>query len=171
MKIFVPEGDEYPPGQAGDRPFRVATIGGTFQAMHLGHRQYLRLALKLADTVHLSLTSGRYASTFKDYPVTPFDVRRKEIKSFLTSIGASDRTKIHELTCLDQLKELMLTTVLDVALVEPQYLELFQTFNRLRSDLKLDEYCILLKPRTKVDGLDISSTALHASPDASIPMT
>jgi cytidyltransferase-like protein len=159
MKIFAPEGDE-----AGAPPFHVATTGGTFQAMHLGHRQYLELALRLADTVHISLTSDHYASTFKDYQVMPFDIRCKEIKSFLTSIGASDRIRIHELNSLDQLKEFMLTTVLDVALVEPQYLELFQSFNRLRSDLKMDEYCIVLKPRTKVDGLDISSTALHASP-------
>ena len=164
MKTLAPESEEYRQDRAGKLPFHIATIGGTFQAMHLGHRQYLKLALRLADIVHISLTSDHYASTLKNYPVASFDVRCKEIQSFLASIGVRDRTRIHELSSSDQLKKFMITTVLDVALVEPQYLDLFQSFNRLRSQLKMDEYCIVLKPRTKVDGLDISSTALQGPP-------
>jgi cytidyltransferase-like protein len=143
------------------KPFRTATVGGTFQAMHLGHRRYLELTLSLAKTVHISLTSDRYASALKDYPVAPFDVRHKEVQSFLDSIGASNRAEIHELKSMDQLQDFVLTSPLDVAVVELQYLELFQTFNRLRSGRGMDEYCIVLKPRTKVDGFDISSTALQ----------
>src|SRR5215467_6188254 len=125
MKTLAPgDGDHYLQDGTGKPPFRTATIGGTFQAMHLGHRQYLSLALRLADIVHIFLTSDHYASTHKKYPVASFDVRSKEIRSFLTSIGIIDRTIIHELSSSDQLEEFMTTTALDVALVEPQYLNL-----------------------------------------------
>lgn len=166
MKTLVPGSeDHYLQDRTGKPPFRTGTIGGTFQAMHLGHKQYLSLALRLADTVHISLTSDRYASTHKEYPVASFDVRSKEIRSFLASIGITDRTIIHELSSFDQLEKFMTTTAaLDVALVEPQYLDLFQSFNCIRSQSKMDEFCIVLKPRTKVDGLDISSTALQVPP-------
>jgi cytidyltransferase-like protein len=165
MKTLVPESeDHYMQDRTGKPPFRTGTIGGTFQAMHLGHRQYLSLALRLADTIHIFLTSDRYASTHKEYPVASFDVRSKEIWSFLASIGITDRIIIHELSSFDQLEKFMTTTALDVALVEPQYLDLFQSFNCIRSQSKMDEFCIVLKPRTKVDGLDISSTALQGPP-------
>jgi len=165
MKTLAPGSeDRYLQDRSGKPPFRTATIGGTFQAMHLGHKQYLSLALRLADTVHIFLTSDRYASTHKKYPVASFDVRSKEIRSFLTSIGIRDRTIVHELSSSDQLKKFMTTAALDVALVEPQYLDLFQSFNCIRSQLKMEEFCIVLKPRTKVDGLDISSTALQGPP-------
>lgn len=163
MKTLAPGSeDHYPQDRTGKPPFRTATIGGTFQAMHLGHRQYLSLALRLANTVHIFLTSDRYASTHKNYPVASFDVRSKEIRSFLVSIGIMDRIIIHELSSSDQLEKFMTTTTdLDAALVEPQYLNLFQSFNSIRSQFKMNEFCIVLKPRTKVDGLDISSTALQ----------
>src|ERR1700730_6805024 len=73
MKTLAPESEEYRQDRAGKLPFHIATIGGTFQAMHLGHRQYLKLALRLADIVHISLTSDHYASTLKNYPVASFD--------------------------------------------------------------------------------------------------
>jgi len=142
--------------------FPVSTVGGTFHALHRGHKEYLEIALAISDFVHVSVTSDRYAATLKSYEVQPFDVRCKEIGSFLASVSAGERFVLHKLDSEGELREFIFKTCLDVAVIEPRYLDLFQELNALRRASDMNEYCILLKPRSRVGGVEVSSTTLQA---------
>jgi cytidyltransferase-like protein len=142
--------------------FPVSTVGGTFHALHRGHKEYLKIALEISDFVYVSVTSDHYAASLKSYEVQPFDVRCKEIGSFLASVGADERFVLHKLESEDELREFVFKTCLDVAVIEPRYLDLFQELNAFRRVSGADEYCILLKPRSRVGGVEVSSTKLQA---------
>jgi len=142
--------------------FPVSTVGGTFHALHRGHKEYLKIALAISDFVHVSVTSDRYAANLKSYEVQPFDVRCKEIGSFLASVGAGERFVLHRLESEGELREFVLKTRLDVAVIEARYLKLFQELNSFRRASGVKEYCILLKPRSRVAGVEVSSTTLQA---------
>jgi cytidyltransferase-like protein len=146
------------------RAFPVSTVGGTFNTLHAGHIEYLTIALAISDFVHISLTSDSYAAALKSYEVRPFDVRWKEIESFIASVGAIDRFALHRLDSGEQLADFVLGTCLNVAVVEPYYLDMFQELNVRRRALSESEYCILLKPRTRVSGVEVSSTAIQELP-------
>jgi pantetheine-phosphate adenylyltransferase len=152
-------------GLRNTRVFPVSTVGGTFNTLHLGHVDYLKIALAISDIVHISMTSDRYAAALKSYEVRPFDVRLKELKSFLESMEAINRTMVHCLESRRHLTTFIMEAEFNVAVVEPRYFKLFQKLNDRRKTLNLQEYCILLKPRTRLGGVEISSTALQGYPE------
>lgn len=142
----------------------MATAGGTFNTFHEGHKEYLKIALGISDVVHISVTSDEFARSLKSYHVRPYDVRCKELEVFLDSMGAGERCEFHELSCDAELAKFVIETPLDVAVVEPRYLARFQELNQRRRERDQREYCILLKPRTRVDGAELSSTSLQSHP-------
>lgn len=146
---------------AASRPFSAATAGGTFNTFHEGHREYLRIALGISDVVHISVTSDEFARSLKSYHVRPYDVRCKELEVFLDSMGAAGRCEFHELSSEAELARFVIENPLDVAVVEPRYFARFQELNHQRRDAGRPEYCILLKPRTRIDGAEVSSTSLE----------
>jgi len=146
---------------AAPRPFSAATAGGTFNTFHLGHKEYLRIALGISDIVHISVTSDEFARSLKSYHVRPYDVRCKELEAFLDSLGAAERCVFHELSSEAELARFVIENPLDVAVVEPRYFARFQELNQQRRELDRREYCILLKPRTRAGGTELSSTSLQ----------
>ena len=88
-------------------------------------------------------------------------MRCKELEVFLDSMGAVERCECHELSSEAELAKFVIENSLDVAVVEPRYFARFQELNQRRRDEGRPEYCILLKPRTRVGGAEVSSTSLE----------
>jgi cytidyltransferase-like protein len=145
-------------------PFDTATVGGTFHAMHIGHKRYLEIAFGVAHWVYIHITADEFANALKPYTVKPFDVRRKQIEDVLEECGWRHRAEIRTLESNGDLRCFCLNTDLSIAVVEPAYLEQFRHLNAERRSKGLEEYCILLKPRTRIAGdLDLSSRALNTA--------
>ena len=58
-------------------------LGGTFETLHRGHRELLRLALSSGRKVYIGITSDRFAKKNKSYRCSPFTLRKSKLERFL----------------------------------------------------------------------------------------
>jgi len=58
-------------------------LGGTFETLHRGHKEILRLALSSGKKVYIGVTSDEFASKNKKYRCSSFAVRKKRLEQFL----------------------------------------------------------------------------------------
>src|ERR1700733_15133536 len=68
-------------------PFETATVGGTFHAMHIGHKRYLEIAFAIARWVYIHITNDEFANSLKPYRVKPYDIRHRQMEGILTELG------------------------------------------------------------------------------------
>lgn len=129
--------------------------------MHLGHRRYLDIIFLIAETVHVSVTSNHFAARLKMYSVKPDSVRQRAIEDYAESRGWRDRLILHLIDDESEISSITMLPNLDIAIVEPKYVDLFQRLNIARGDHGLTPFCTLVKPRTKINGRDLSSTSLE----------
>ncbi len=77
------------------RPFREVAVGGTFDALHRGHKILLRTAFRMGDRVLVGLSRNGFVRRLrKDHRVDPYRKRRRELASFLKKEGILQRSKI-----------------------------------------------------------------------------
>jgi len=58
-------------------------VGGTFETLHKGHRELLRLALSSGKRVYIGVTSDEFARRNKRYRCSPFSLRKSMLEKFL----------------------------------------------------------------------------------------
>lgn len=138
-------------------PFCVASAGGTFGAFHQGHSDYLRLALAVADNVHLVITGDAYAREQKSYDVPPLAARIAQVEAFLEAESATSRVDMLVIGSHDELTRVVVSSKIDVAVVVPSYYRLFRRLSEERVRRGGAEFCILVKPRSREDGVGITS--------------
>jgi pantetheine-phosphate adenylyltransferase len=68
-------------------------IGGTFDGLHKGHREFIRKAFTLADRVLVCITSDRMAKK-KALDVGSYASRKRKLEGFLKSGGWLDKADI-----------------------------------------------------------------------------
>ncbi len=75
-------------------------IGGTFDGLHKGHREFIRKAFTLADRVLVCVTSDRMAGRKKvSGKIESYGKRKKRLEEFLKSegwLGKADIVKIED---------------------------------------------------------------------------
>lgn len=77
------------------RPFREVAVGGTFDALHRGHKILLRTAFRIGDRVLVGLSRNGFVRRLrKDHQADPYRKRRRELASFLKKEGILQRSKI-----------------------------------------------------------------------------
>jgi pantetheine-phosphate adenylyltransferase len=77
------------------RFFREVAVGGTFDALHRGHKILLRTAFRAGDRVLVGLSRNGFVRRLrKGHRVDPYRKRRRELVSFLRKEGLVDRAKI-----------------------------------------------------------------------------
>ena len=77
------------------RLFREVAVGGTFDALHRGHKILLRTAFRAGDRVLVGLSRNGFVRRLrKGHRVDPYSKRRQELASFLKKEGLFERTKI-----------------------------------------------------------------------------
>lgn len=146
-----------------DGRFGVASAGGTFHGFHSGHREYLELALRLSVTTHIFLTDDNYAAERKDYQVEPLADRRQAISDFAKSVREVG-VFIQAVSSPAEVDDFFKTQKLDLAVVIPEHVRRFSRLSQARVEAGLPGIFLLVKPRTRIDGRDISARDLAAPP-------
>lgn len=78
-----------------NRLFREVAVGGTFDALHRGHKILLRTAFRAGDRVLVGLSRNGFVRRLrKRHQVDPYRKRRRELVSFLRKEGLAGRAKI-----------------------------------------------------------------------------
>lgn len=153
--------DELP--QLGtDRRFGVAAAGGTFHGLHAGHREYLELAIRLSVRTHVFVTDDGYAEERKNYSVEPLADRKQAISDFAKSLGEAD-VSIQVVSAPSEVDDFFKTQKLDLAVVVPEHVRRFSRLCQARIAAGLPGIFLLVKPRTHIDGKDISARELAGS--------
>ena len=158
--LFKPSNERYRKlnDSASGRPYSLASIGGTFNALHVGHRAYLKLAFTLADRVHIYVANDKYAEMRKDYSPRKYRNRRKSLKRLLQKWECTTRAEIKSLRSTDEVRAYVETTSgLDLVLCDYEYSQWFAEWCNSRTKAGLPEYDILCKARTTVHSIDVTS--------------
>lgn len=145
---------------------RIATIGGTFDTLHQGHKDYIQLAFDLAHYVIIYMKTDAYVNGKKSYQVRPYQERYEKLAEFVRQIGVEDKYEIrpHDNTddfAGDYLNEFTRHDVHYMAIVSPEYYEKFLVINRLRESKGMSSILLLVKPRFREDNIDLSSSAIR----------
>ncbi len=64
-----------------------AVLGGTFSALHRGHRTLLERAFEVAEEVHIGLTTDDFAARGRDYTPPPYAERERALRDYLRKFG------------------------------------------------------------------------------------
>ena len=143
--------------------FHCATIGGNFNSFHKGHKEYIDIAFNTANFVYIYVMSDCMAKKRKNYPIKPYDQRCQKIVEYLRENNWLHRTKFCEIFSGHVLENNIVNQNFDLAVVEPAYFNLFNLFNKKRSEIGKKKFCIIYKPRTiDMKGNDISSTIIES---------
>ncbi|RLF17359.1 MAG: hypothetical protein DRJ66_00935 [Thermoprotei archaeon] len=78
--------------------YDIACLGGTFELIHKGHEKLIEVAFSLADKVVIGITSDNLVKSLgKKHPVSPYEVRVKRLKEYLSKKGLLNRAIIVKL--------------------------------------------------------------------------
>lgn len=141
----------------------IATIGGTFDTLHAGHKEYIRIAFDFAEHVRIYVSADEFAHGYKKYAVRPYEARVEKLTEYLQQNYEYRRFQIRRLRSLEDLREDFLDTpglreLLRLAIVTPEYYDFFQELNRQREARGLKSFLTLVKQRTLTrDRRDLSS--------------
>ncbi len=141
---------------------RTAIIGGTFNAMHQGHQDYIKLAFEFADEVFILLTTDKYAKSCKKYPVSPYEIRKSCLENYIHAVNGSKPYHIFEMISECTLIRFCTEREITMAIIIPEYYPLFQKINHLREDEGKLPLVLIIKERTKTsEGFKLSSTLIN----------
>ncbi|MEK7728399.1 MAG: adenylyltransferase/cytidyltransferase family protein [candidate division KSB1 bacterium] len=141
----------------------IATIGGTFDTLHAGHKEYIRLAFNFAEYVRIYVSADEFVQDHKRYSLRPFEARVEKLLEYLQQNFEFSRYQIRRLRSLEELREDYLETPglrehLHLAIVTPEYYDFFQELNRQREARGIKSFLTLVKQRTLTrDRRDLSS--------------
>lgn len=81
--------------KAKRRLFREVAVGGTFDALHRGHKILLRTAFRAGDKILIGLSRNGFVQRLrKNHDVDPYPKRKRALISFLKKEGLLERGKI-----------------------------------------------------------------------------
>ena len=130
----------------------IATIGGTFDTLHPGHKEYIQLAFEWVERVLIYVSSDEYCNGKKKYKVRPFELRVKELEEFIKTLGCEKRYEIcrlntHEQLMADYFDNPNLHERIHIAIVSPEYYDFFHAINCERKERGMRTFLILVKER------------------------
>ncbi len=77
------------------KKFRKVAVGGTFDELHKGHRILLLKAFDLGNCVLIGLCSDQFVRKLgKPHTTASYNERLKELQSFLSMLGVTERSEI-----------------------------------------------------------------------------
>jgi cytidyltransferase-like protein len=149
---------------------RIATIGGTFDTLHQGHEEYIKLAFNFSDYAIIYLSTNEYlngkSTGRKNYQVRPYEERYNKLTEFVKEIGCENKFEIRRHNHGDDFKaaylnEFTCPDVLYMAIVSPEYYARFLEINRLRESNGMNGILLIVKPRFRVGNNDLSSSSIR----------
>src|SRR5689334_12954271 len=78
--------------------YSLVVAGGTFDRLHIGHKEFLQFILSQGKSVLLGLTSDEYVKKNKiSQSFESYEKRKRQLVHFLQHIHAADRVKISKI--------------------------------------------------------------------------
>jgi cytidyltransferase-like protein len=149
---------------------RIATIGGTFDALHRGHQEYIKLAFDISDYTIIYLSTNEYLHNrkTKNYQVKPYEERYEQLENFVKQLGCEKRCEIRPHSKEDDfivayLNEFTRHDTLYMAIVSPEYYEKFLEINRQRENHSLNSILLFVKPRFRDGNNELTSGFIRSS--------
>lgn len=144
-------------------PRKIVSLGGTFDVLHKGHKEYIRMGFAYAEYALIYVLSDNYARNLKKYHVRSYDSRVKRLCNFLEKAGiTTNQYEIRGINSLSHLERELVNENITVSIVVPEYLDLFHDINQKRLLNKKDSIVVVRKKRTVDPKLgDLSSTAIR----------
>jgi pantetheine-phosphate adenylyltransferase len=141
--------------------YAVVAMGGTFDVLHLGHRQLLRQAFSIGKTVIIGVTSDAFArSLHKPHKIDPYQLRKKHLEKTLQKWGVLSRARIVELT--DRYGPTVDTSRIQALVVSERTINAAYTINKMRKTRGLRALTIVpIKMVLAQDKRAISSTRIR----------
>ncbi len=136
-------------------------MGGTFDHLHLGHKQLLKKAFDKGESVFIGLTSDEFARREGKIIDQNFEERKRILESYLRTNFPGRRYEISELK--DRFGPAIFTEKIDAIAVSEETLPAVEIANRRRRDLGLPDLKVEIVPMSLAeDGSKISSTRIRA---------
>jgi len=148
-----------------NKKFKTVVLGGTFDHLHKGHKEFIRLALFLSEKVIVGLTSDEYIgnSKFKiqNSKLENFEERKDSLENFLNKEQALNRVKIFK---IEDVFGITLDKEFDVnaIMVVEKTLKGAESINAKRLELGLHPLEVVIAPSAVAeDGELISSSRIR----------
>ncbi len=137
-------------------------IGGTFDALHIGHKEYIKFAFQSASKVFIMLTDDNYASGKKSYKVKSCEERNYKLVDFIKEQKFSIEYYINKIKSDNEIIDFCLTHKINMGITSPEYRTLIKKINLIKLQQKLSPLTIKIKQRAKtIAGFDINSTHIN----------
>ncbi len=137
--------------------FRKVAVGGTFDRLHAGHRELLRVAFTSGEKVLIGLTSDSIA---RKKGAESYEKRLAELKRFLAEEGFTEQAEIVKLE--DYYGPAVSDAELEAIVVTEETLARAKEINALRRKRGLKELEIIVVPLLLAqDGKPISSRRIR----------
>lgn len=79
--------------------FKKGVVAGTFSKLHKGHKFLLKHALEKCHTLIICITTDDFAKRLnKNHPVEEYNVRKKYVLEYISTLGENNRVIIEPLT-------------------------------------------------------------------------
>jgi cytidyltransferase-like protein len=140
-------------------------VFGTFDQLHIGHKEYIARAFELAENVLIMVMSDEASRPTKIYTPYTFEIRCQQILNFASTKGwQNNRLKLDTWHERPELYGRMLEEPLvDVVLTGHEYLDRTYEMFQERARLGLPQFTLVLHPRHQKDGKEITSTSIRMS--------
>ena len=142
------------------KKYKLIVSGGTFDRLHIGHRQFLSRQLEVSEKIILGITSDSYIEKVKGIGVLPLSERISSVKKYLRSQSAENRVKITVIEKNEVPKEYEKLEIEAIAATEDT-LQGAQEINNLRLKKNLPPLNIFMIDLIKKDGVKISSSIIR----------
>jgi cytidyltransferase-like protein len=154
-----------------NRQKRIVTVGGTFDTLHQGHKEYIKLAFEFSDYVIIYISTNEYLNSKKtgrkNYQVRPYEERYNKLAEFVKEIGCENKCEIRRHNHEDDFKTAYLNEftqrdVIYMSMISPDYYDRFREVNRLRENNGMNGILLIIKPRYRVGNIDLSSSSIRS---------
>jgi cytidyltransferase-like protein len=136
-------------------------MGGTFDHLHLGHKELLKRAFDTGEAVFIGLTSDEFAAREGKKIDEPFEQRKRNLENYLRASFPNRTYEISELK--DRFGPAIFTNKIDAIAVSEETLSAVDAANKKRRVLGLSDLKVEIVPMTLAeDGSKISSTRIRA---------
>lgn len=141
--------------------FKLIAIGGTFDVIHKGHRELLRIAFELGDKVLIGLTTDAFIKSMgKTHEVKPYVDRLEDLKKLLGDMKVASRAVIIPIE--DPYGPAVSDPTIEAIVVSDETYNRALEINRLREAKCLKALKVLKIPMVLAEnGKPISSTRIR----------
>jgi pantetheine-phosphate adenylyltransferase len=137
-------------------------IGGTFDYLHKGHREMLREAFEIGDTI-VGITSDEMANSSRDRKVSSYEKRKKRVEEYCETLG-EDTGSDYRITKIDSPTDGgIFSEEIEYIVISPESktVERVNEINKKRNEMGLDPlYIKVVDSIYAEDGGRISSTRI-----------